>query len=371
MSVMEGFLRGVQAGQAQQQHQQALEDNKLRALVLKHEIDRLKIDDQIRTRELARQNLEFLHGQPAADIPSDDVTSPQPNLPSKSLAGMVSGLQAGASSAMTGGPAAENPGTIAAPDAQATAPATHDVTRRVARAIDIPGVPALNVPGVSVRPRSMEDVIQAQIASKMAEPYTLNPGGVRMIGGTKIGEGGPAFHSVGAGGLAATTPDGETKVVVPGRAPAPVRPLVVNGKVLDPTNPSRVLAVVPPQETPNQKQTEADRQWRQQHTLYQDYTRQEMARYNAEVRAWNRTQAGTRRDAAGNVIITGGSGDPNAPAPTLKLQTFEEWSGQQKPGAGATGAPAPAAAKEGDVQPIPGYPGTEQTFRNGKWIRTK
>lgn len=27
--------------------------------------------------------------------------------------------------------------------------------------------------------------------------------------------------------------------------------------------------------------------------------------------------------------------------------------------------------KEGDVKPIPGYPGTEQTYRNGKWIRTK
>jgi hypothetical protein len=29
------------------------------------------------------------------------------------------------------------------------------------------------------------------------------------------------------------------------------------------------------------------------------------------------------------------------------------------------------AAKEGDVKPIPGHPGTEQTYRNGKWIRTK
>ena len=39
--------------------------------------------------------------------------------------------------------------------------------------------------------------------------------------------------------------------------------------------------------------------------------------------------------------------------------------------------PGPAApsgatgAHEGEVKPIPGYPGTEQTFRNGKWIRTK
>jgi len=29
------------------------------------------------------------------------------------------------------------------------------------------------------------------------------------------------------------------------------------------------------------------------------------------------------------------------------------------------------ADEEGQRKPIPGYPGTEQTYRNGKWIRTK
>lgn len=32
---------------------------------------------------------------------------------------------------------------------------------------------------------------------------------------------------------------------------------------------------------------------------------------------------------------------------------------------------APGAPKEGDAKPIDGYPGTEQTYRGGKWIRTK
>jgi len=32
---------------------------------------------------------------------------------------------------------------------------------------------------------------------------------------------------------------------------------------------------------------------------------------------------------------------------------------------------ATGQAKEGDVKPIPGHPGTEQTYKNGKWIRTK
>lgn len=33
--------------------------------------------------------------------------------------------------------------------------------------------------------------------------------------------------------------------------------------------------------------------------------------------------------------------------------------------------PAAAGPKEGDTKPIDGFPGTEQTFKNGKWIRTK
>lgn len=37
----------------------------------------------------------------------------------------------------------------------------------------------------------------------------------------------------------------------------------------------------------------------------------------------------------------------------------------------AAAAPAGAGPKEGDVKPIDGFPGTEQTFKNGKWIRTK
>jgi hypothetical protein len=32
---------------------------------------------------------------------------------------------------------------------------------------------------------------------------------------------------------------------------------------------------------------------------------------------------------------------------------------------------ATAPVKEGDTKPIPGFPGTEQTYRHGKWIRTK
>lgn len=38
---------------------------------------------------------------------------------------------------------------------------------------------------------------------------------------------------------------------------------------------------------------------------------------------------------------------------------------------GNLGGPGPGPIPEGTVQPIPGYPGTERTRRNGKWVRTK
>lgn len=42
----------------------------------------------------------------------------------------------------------------------------------------------------------------------------------------------------------------------------------------------------------------------------------------------------------------------------------------QRAGA-STSATGGSAPKDGDTKPIDGFPGTEQTFKNGKWIRTK
>ena len=45
---------------------------------------------------------------------------------------------------------------------------------------------------------------------------------------------------------------------------------------------------------------------------------------------------------------------------------------QPAPGAGGGATVAPVVGpKEGDVQPIPGYPDAEMTFKSGKWVRTK
>lgn len=68
------FLRGQQAGQAQLAHKQQLEENKIRLMVLKHSIDRIKLEDQLRAREISMQNAQLLHGQPEADLPQEAVT---------------------------------------------------------------------------------------------------------------------------------------------------------------------------------------------------------------------------------------------------------------------------------------------------------
>lgn len=206
---MDHFLRGHAAGQAEKEHEQQLEQNKLHMLVLKHQIDGLKIEDQIRARELAKQNLDFLHGQPDADIPSDAVTTQQPNLPATNLAGMMTGLirdrqtqgmTPGAAPPAPDASAAPDPTTLAAHDAQAATPGTNPVTSRVARPISIPGVPGLGVPGVSARPRSAEDLIRTMISTELAKPYTLKDDEQRMIGDRTIAKGGGKKVVVPAGG---------------------------------------------------------------------------------------------------------------------------------------------------------------------------
>jgi hypothetical protein len=363
--VMGAFFRGHAAGQAEQEHQQALEDNKLRTLVLKHEIDRMKIDDQIRARDLATQNLSLLHGQPAADIPSDQVAGTQPNLPStNTAAGAMTGLPnviANLVRNKLGAPAGGDTtaGTLSAPAAQDPMTGTNPITTRVARPVTIPGVPALGVPDTSVRPRSMEALIQAQIASKMAEPYTLAPGAVRKIGTETIGEGGPAFHAVGAGGLAATTPNGETKVVVPGRA-APSRARTVSGML----NGHRAFAIFNPDTekytvdgrdvtslftpAPSAAETSAagradqqawNRDYREYRAAVQDAARQ----HSDAMRVWLK-----KRDGAflkDGVLVDADTEAPlGATPPQYTPPSFEDWRASRRP-ANGTAARTPAAGR--------------------------
>lgn len=191
--VVGAFLQGHQFGQAEIAHQQQLDDNKLRTQVLKHQIEGLKIDDQMRARDLAKQNLELLNNQPAADLPTDTTTTQQPNLPSRNLAGVVTGLiqgrqgmgvDSGTPPPVSSSTPPEQSSTIAAPLAQATVPGTNPVQTTTVRPVTIPGVDATNgAPGVapvSIRPRSIEDITRATIALKRAEapPVTTPPGAI-------------------------------------------------------------------------------------------------------------------------------------------------------------------------------------------------
>lgn len=186
--VMGAFLKGRQVAQQEQEHQQALEENKLRAMVLKHQIDGLKIEDTLRKRALQAQNLSMLQGQPEADLPTESVT--QPNLPSKSYAGSMTGLPGVVSSlidARNGG--AAGPSTVLSDTAQPMQPGTNMTTRRAG--VTISGVPEWGIPDIKPTPRSAEDIIRASIAQKMMEPFSLGPDQERIVGGQVVARGGP------------------------------------------------------------------------------------------------------------------------------------------------------------------------------------
>lgn len=165
--VVDAFLRGHQAGQSEREHNDALEDNKLRRLVLKHQMDQMKIEDQLRQRAIALENVKLQEGTPEADL--TPATTQGGVLPSTPVPGVPA--------------AAQQPTRMAA--------------------TQIPGVSSpelgINVPGVSVRPRTLEELTRAAIAAEMGKPYTLAEGGTRMIGGTVIGRGTPKLQDVGPG----------------------------------------------------------------------------------------------------------------------------------------------------------------------------
>src|ERR1051325_7307860 len=87
--VMDAYLRGVAAAEAQQQHQQALQTSKLRQQILAHHIKGLQIEDQLRAREVAQQHSDRLSGRPEGEIPSEQVPTSTP------LAGGVQNLLGG------------------------------------------------------------------------------------------------------------------------------------------------------------------------------------------------------------------------------------------------------------------------------------
>lgn len=179
---MAHFFQGIAAAQAQQAHAQALEDSKLQQQVLKHSIERLRIDDQLRTRQLKQEALAAQQGQPEADLPHEDYQAP--NLPSTSHAGAMTGIPGVVANLVRDRMGfgdeqtmdlqrSRNPlASMPAPEAQATAQGTHTQSRIAA--VDIPGVDGVG--GYRQRPMSMEEGIQARAAAKLREPVSLKEG---------------------------------------------------------------------------------------------------------------------------------------------------------------------------------------------------
>ena len=171
----------MEAARRQQEHQQALEDNKLKQQIFKHQIDRLKIEDQMRSRELARQNFEWMQGQPEATLPH------QQNLPSRSFAGGMTGLPD-----VVSGMVRDRMGIDAAPEPQQVpslgtmpAPAAQDTTLGTNRLpVQIPGVG--DVLGVSLMPASLEDMLASSIAAELNKVHTVNPEDRLVTGAGKV-----------------------------------------------------------------------------------------------------------------------------------------------------------------------------------------
>jgi hypothetical protein len=331
------------------EHRQQLEQNKLHMMVLRHQIDGLKIQDQLRARELAQQHLQLLHGQPAADLPSENVQTAQPNLPSQSLAGMMTNLIANPNAPGMNGagpptPAADVPASLPAPQAQAMSPGVHPMTMRRPLPVQIPGVSEMGIPGAAIRPQSLEDLLRAETMRKLAEPFDIAPGHRRMVGGAVVAEGAPEFRSVGAGGAGYLDEQGQWHQVAPGRAPAGEPTVTIrtmeNGRL--------VTKVVPRSQAAGTYDTPLSGAY--------DPQRQTQRDYKAAQREWLAGQRGIERDEKGNIVLQG-SGDPNAPKPVFAFPSFDEWRATQRPAGTATGTPPSATTSaDGRIVTLNGRP---------------
>lgn len=374
---MSAFVQGHQAGQAQQQHQQQLEENKLRMLVLKHHIDGLKIEDQLRTRELQKQNFDLLHGQPEADIPSDNVTTEQPNLPATNLAGMMTELIRGRQPQGMGAPAAapvmgQEPASIGAPGAQASQPGTHPETTRVARPVTISGVPDLGVEGVNVRPQSAEDLVRMMIRTELAKPYTLAEGAKRYVGGREVARGASKKTVVPRGGNLVDE-ENPTESLASGQ-PYPDRPISINGRLVDPVT-KKVVGSFPPQARPGDAGREADRVAAKAESHQRFTYGQEVAngwkKQNEAMRAWQKAH-----DSAVNGVDIA-TNEPVGEMPSYEPPSFEEWQASHPaPGAKDTKPAKPAAdakaavPKDGTTGTIGGKPVVWKTIpgQGAGWV---
>lgn len=357
--VLDHFLRGHAAGQAQLAHQQQLETSKLQQTILKHELDRLKLDDSLRTYELQQRHADLQfgaqQGRPFADMAKEDATMP-PGTMEQMLTQAFGTPQASPAQQAFGAPQ----GAVTPTPQQQPA------------AIAYPALPTElgGGAGFSRRPQSLEQLVQARTAEKLAEPFTIKGGEKRMVGRHVVAEGGPEIRSVGAGGLASLNPDGTVKTVVPGRAPAsePVVPVPDGhgGYTYTPRSKAAGQPAPGPQGT-TPAERDATRRAQQDREQYDDFAKQ-----------WTEDQRSRKVDAPGQEDMLPGAQRQRERAPYEAPPTFADWLDAGKPSVAgvhqirankAKGIPAPRVQPQAPAAAAapPGAPadGTRGTI-NGR-----
>lgn len=87
--VMEAFTRGRAQAGAEQEHTVALAESKLRQQVLKHQLDSLKLEDQIRAHDLIKGRADLGLGQ---GDPDEDLSKPAATLPPSAMGALKTAM---------------------------------------------------------------------------------------------------------------------------------------------------------------------------------------------------------------------------------------------------------------------------------------
>ena len=222
---IQAFMAGQQSRLAQEEHEQRMADSKLQQDMLKHHVDRMKLEDQIAARTLAIQTAQLQQGQPArvltpaADLgtgitPTAEIPAQYPSPPVQSAVDISP--QSAADIPATGVFPSDN---LQSPDLQTVlanrqvqlqgspTPAVLERTTMPHEPVTIPGVEAFNgapaTPEVSITPQTQEelraqaiqDLMMKLRAERAANTYQVTlPGGQTVtlpkegIGPTITGE---------------------------------------------------------------------------------------------------------------------------------------------------------------------------------------
>lgn len=168
MSFAENFQRGLMLGRQQRRQQDEdvrdEEERKLRIDTLKFQQKQAELEGRYkafeRQRSAAEGQAQSLEGRDLSDLLKTAFVQPGQEVPTNAVTAMN----------------------------QAGLPALATQERQQ---VQVPGSEEFGIPGFSVRPRSMQELLQAQARAKFAEPYTLNPGDRRMVGYEMVAEGAP------------------------------------------------------------------------------------------------------------------------------------------------------------------------------------